>query len=409
MSWARRLPVLLVSAALLAGFLAVPSSSIAQADEITYAEMADIVLVETPDMSVAIYKTFPAAMLRAAGQEDGPGYGFVLSAALGYNATEDGMLVLEDVPYHASFEHSTWTVSPVQEGTDPESGQTVTVELTSSVNINKRVAFNSSNRLPGEPGIDIIEGWADVTVRFIVSFGNYSSHYADVDDSPDYQVNGSTELKFDIDIDINEAIDASDLALDIGLMMMDNYTFSPTSMPEQYIFQGYQEDEVTDSYPSENETDGDVMLLHQFRPRDGFKQLFTFVEDEAESFFGWARQAELGWTDLPDELIDVATLYRTDGESLRVYLSTPLNATTSSILHDPSLGLLLPGGNGGYVDIPDSEITIGASGESVMVGLLTGFLIVGTIGAYAVVRKRSSEDPTDLVRLEKNRYYRKKD
>ena len=409
MSWARRLPVLLVSAALLAGFLAVPSPSLAQDEGISYAEMADMVLIETPDMSVAIYKTFPAAMLRVADQEDGPGYGFVLSAALGYNATEDGMLVLEDVPYHASFEHSTWSVSPVQEDADPEAGQTVTVELTSSVNINKRVAYNSSDKLPGEPGIEIIDDWADVTVRFIVSYSNYSSQYDGVNDSPDYQVNGSTELKFDIDIEVNEAIDASDLALDIGLMMMDNYTFSPTSMPEQYLFQGYQEDGVTDSYPSENETDGDVMLLHQFHHREGFKQLFTFVEDEAESFFGWARQAEVGWTDLADELVDVATLYRTDGESLRVYLSTPLNETTSSILHDPSLGLFMPGGNGGYVDIPDDEISIGASGEGVMIGLLTGFVIVGTIGAYAVVRRRSSEDPTDLVRLDKNRYYRKKD
>lgn len=403
------MPVLLVSAALLAGFLAVPSPSLAQADEITYAEMADIVLIETPDMSVAISKVFPAAILRIADQDDIPGYGFVLSAALGYNATEDDMLVLEDVPYHASFEHSTWSVSPVQEDTDPESGQTVTVELASSVNINKRIAYNSSNKLPGEPGIDIIEDWADVTVRFIVSFDNYSAEYTGVDDSPDYQVNGSTELKFDIDIQINEAIDASDLALDIGLMMMDDYTFSPTSMPEQYLFRGYQEDGVTESYPSENETDGETMLLHQFRPRDGFKQLFTFVEDEAESFFGWARQAEVGWADLADELVDIATLYRTDGESLRVYLSTPLEETTTSILHDPSLGLLVPGGNGGYVDIPDGEITIGASGESVAVGLLTGVLIVGSIGAYAAVRKRSSEDPTDLVRLDKNRYYRKKE
>jgi hypothetical protein len=402
---------LLVSISLLAGFLATPGEASAQDQAITYAETAEAVVIDTPDMEVAISKVFPAAMIIPPDQEEPFGYGVVISSVFGYNATEDGLLVLEEVPYRASFEHATWSMSGVDHETEADGGESVAVEMTASLNMNRRVASYGGDRLKdtGEPGIEIIENWGQATVRFCVTSYNYSALYAEVQDSPEYDVNGSTEVKFDISIDINEAIYAQDLAIDIGLMKMVNYTFSPTSMPEQYLFHGYQDDVVSESDPYENETDGEVQIVHEFTPRSGFKQLFTFVEedDQEESFFGWARQAEVGWTGEEDDLVDIATLYRTDGESLRVYLSTPLNDTTVTVTHDPSLGLLGVGIDGG-VPIPDDILPVGTSGESVLIGAAIGMLIVGSVGAYVVVRRSESEDPSDLVDLEKNRYYRKK-
>ena len=403
----RNLLALLVCASFLAGFIAMPGGASAQDQAISYAETADVVVIETGDMDVAISKTFPAAMIIRPDQEDSLGYGLVISAVFGYNATEDGMLVLEDVPYRASLEHATWSLSDITHETNADMGETVTVDMTASLNMNRRIASFESDRPEdsGTPGIEIIEDWAQATVSFIVTSDNYSAHYADVQDSPDYDVNGSTELKFDISIDINEAIYAEDLAIDIGLMMMDNYTFSPTSMPEQYFFHGYQDDAVTESDPCENETDGTVKIVHKFTPRNDFKQLFAFVEEgEKESFFGWARQAEIGWTGDEDELVDIATLYRTDGESLRVYLSTPLNDTTISVMHDPSLGLFPVG----QAEIPGDIIPVGTSVASVVIGAVIGVAVIGTVGAYAVGRRTSDEDPADIVSLEKNRYYRKK-
>jgi hypothetical protein len=400
---------LLVSISFLAGFLALPGGGSAQGQVISYAETADAVVIETGDMDVAVSKTFPAAMIIHPGQEDPIGYGVVISAVFGYNATDDGMLVIEDVPYRASLEHATWSFSGVTHETDADMGETVTVDMTASLSMNKRVASFDDDRSneAGTPGIEIIENWAQARVSFIVTSNNYSARYADVQESPDYDVNGSTELKFDISIDINEAISAEDLAMDIGLMMMEDYTFSPTSMPEQYFFHGYQDDAVTESDPYENETDGNVQIVHKFTPRDDFKQLFAFVEgDDEESFFGWARQAEIGWTGDADELVDITTLYRTDGESLRVYLSTPLNDTTVSVMHDPSLGLYPIGG--GQAEIPGDIIPVGTSGESVMIGAVIGVVAIGTVGAYAVARKTRTEDPADVVNLDKNRYYRKK-
>lgn len=405
----RNLLALLVCASLLAGFIAMPSGASAQDQAITHVETAEAVLIETGDMEVAISKTFPAAMIIRPDQENSLGYGLVISAVFGYNATEDDMLVLEDVPYRASLEHATWSFSGVTHETNADMGETATVNMTASLDMNRRIASFENDRSgdSGTPGIEIIEDWAQAKVSFTVTSEDYSAHYVDVQDSPDYDVNGSAELKFDISIDINEAIYAEDLAIDVGLMMMENYTFSPTSMPEQYFFHGYQDDAVTEIDPYENETDGDVKIVHKFNPRSGFKQLFTFVgEDEEESFFGWASQAEMGWTGDEDELVDIATLYRTDGESLRVYLSTPLNDTTISVMHDPSLGLYPIGG--GQAEIPSDIIPVGTSSESVMIGVAIGVVVVGSVGVYAVARRTNDEDPVDIVSLEKNRYYRKK-
>jgi hypothetical protein len=401
---------LLVGISLLAGFWMLPGGALAQDQVITYAETADAVLIETGDMEIAISKAFPAAMIVPPDQDEPiMGYGIVISSVFGYNATEDGMLVLEEVPYRASFEHATWSMSGVSHEADPEIGETVIVEMTASLNMNRRVASYGGDRPldSGEPGIEIIDDWAQATVRFCVTSYNYSAHYEDVADPPSYDVNGSTELKFDISMDINKEIYAQDLAVDIGLMMMEGYTFAPTSMPEQYLFHGYQDDVVSESDPYENETDGDVQIVHEFTPRSEFKQLFTFVEDDREeSYFGWASQAELGWTGEEDELVDIATLYRTDGESLRVYLSTPLDNTTVTVTHDPSLGLF--GAGGGTVDVPDDILPVGSSGESVVIGAAIGVLVVGSVGAYIVARRTDTDDPSDLVNLEKNRYYRKK-
>jgi hypothetical protein len=366
----------------------------------SYTETADYVLIETGEMNIAVSKNFPAVIVAPADLADQLGYGLVISSALGYNATPEGMLVLEDVPYHASFEHATWALSDVLSESNEELGETITVELTSSVSMNKKN--------PGSPGNIIIDDWADVTVRFRVTSEDYSARYEDVDQSPDYQVNGTTELKFDIIMDINEAIDAQNLSLDMGLMKTDGYIFSPTSMPEQYILQGYQGDGITECDPSVNETDGDIQLVHRFLPRADFKQIFTFVEDgAAESYFGWAKLAALSYDDLEDELIDLATYYRTDGDSLRLYLSTPIDVTTASVLHDPSMGLF-SGGDGGYVRLPDDGTIVGSSGESVVIGAVMGAIAIGAVGAYAVVRRNGAEDPGETVSLEKNRYYRKK-
>jgi len=354
----------------------------------------------------------PSAVIRSAGNETEPGYGFIFSSIMAYNDSASG-LVLEDVLYHAPLEHTTWSVANIENSSDPVTGEilSLTVTMTATTNINKRLTMDDGNPSPGSPGVLVIENWANIVVKFIVTTGNYSSTY-DVADSPSYLVNGSTEIKFDVEInllgtDIEVAADSA--ALDIGVMLMDGYEFGPTANDMPYVLQGYQEDEVSVSDPAVNETepDGVTLLMHTFQHRSEFKQIFEFIEGtDALGYFSWARMAQLSWSGTEDALVNISTYYRTDGAALRVYLTTPLNETMTRIVHDPSIGVFELGG-GGVIKLPDESI-IGRSAMSLAVGLVIGLAAAAGAGGYVVFTRDADEDPVDLVVLEKNRYYRKR-
>lgn len=402
------LPVLAMSITLTL-LISVTSTGHADAEdgEISYAVTEDAVVLSTDNMSVAISKLFPAAAVKEAGSTNNSSYGFVFSSILGYNESAEGGLLLDEVPYHASMEHATWvseTPVIVDEG---DGTSTATVSMHSSVSMNRRVAFEDGNPEPGTPGIVIIEDWATVTVDFVISSSNFSSTFDGAIEEGLYPVNGSTELKFDITIDINTPIDADHLALDIGLMMMDFGNFTPTAMDEQYVFEGFQSDEVSISDPDVNETTvDDELIMHSFQHRDQFKQLFAFVEDSETSFFSWAPDC-LHTLEEGDVFEDLMTYYRTDGEALKVYISSPITTETLQITHDPSIGLFPSPGGGAVVDLPDGSI-IGTSAMSTLAGVLIGLAAAGGAGLAIAARRSSRDDQSDTVVLEKNRYYKGK-
>jgi hypothetical protein len=407
------LSAIFAAAFLLLGALGfVPSASaLASQDEITYETVGDVIVVHTPDATVGIWTVLPSAVIRSAGNETEPGYGFIFSSIFAYNESTDGGLALEDVMYHAPLEHTTWAVADIVESSDPEAGESLTVTMTATTNINKRLTMDDGNPDPGSPGVLVIENWANIVAKFVVTTGNYSSNY-DVADAPDYLVNGSTEIKFDIEIDLlgtDIEVAADSAALDIGVMMMDGYEFGPTANDMPYVLQGYQDDGVSVSDPEVNETepDGVTLLMHTFQHRSEFKQIFEFVEgSEALGYFSWARMAQLSWSGTEDALENISTFYRTDGAALRVYLTTPMNETTTRIVHDPSVGVFDLGG-GGIIELPDESI-IGRSAMSLAIGLVIGLAAAAGAGTYVVFTRDVDEDPVDLVVLEKNRYYRKR-
>ncbi len=373
--------------------------------DITYVYEDDRIVLLTDNMSVAISTLFPAASLKETDAPDNSSYGFVFSSILGYNESDEDGLVLADVPYHSSMEHANWTVEEPEIVDDGDEGSTAHFSMHSSVSMNKRVAFIDGNSQEQGPGIEIIEDWATVTVDFVVSSSDFSSTFDGALDPGLYPVNGSTELKFDITIDINVPIDADHLALDIGLMMMEFGDFAPTSMDEQYVFEGFQSDEVSISDPDENETVDDVLIVHPFQHREQFKQLFAFLETDETSFFSWASDCMLHNLTAGDTFEELSTYYRTDGEALKVYISSPVTPETAKITHDPSLGLFPS--PGGIVDLPDGDI-IGSSVMSTALGILIGAAVAGGAGVAFALRRSASQDQTDTVVLEKNRYYKGK-
>jgi len=389
-------------------FAGATGQSAADGGTITYTEDADSVTLLTDNMSVAVSKLFPAAAVKAANATDDSAYGFVFSSILGYNESAGDGLVLDEVPYHASMEHATWTFEDPVIVDNGDGTSTAQTSMYSSVSMNKRIAFSDGNPDPGTPGIVIIENWATVTVNFVLSSSDFSSTFDGAIDEGLYPVNGSTELKFDITIDINVPIDADHLALDVGLMMMDFGNFTPTSMDEHYVFEGFQSDEVSVSDPAVNETTvDDELIMHTFQHRSEFKQLFAFLETDETSFFSWAPQSLVTTTEADDVLEDLVTYYRTDGESLRVYISSPVTPETTQIMHDPSLGMFPGAGNGAVVELPDGSI-FGSSVMSTAAGILIGLAVAGGTGIAIAVKRASADDQSDLVVLEKNRFYRGK-
>lgn len=401
------LPVLAVSlTAILLLSLTATIGAAVEDGAISYEVEDGYVVLSTDNMSVAISTVFPAAAIMGNDSTSDGAYGFVFSSILGYNESEETGLVLDEVPYHASMEHATWMWdTPVI--TEEGGISTARYSMHSSVSMNKRIAFSDGNPQPGTPGIIIIDDWADVTVDFVVSSTNFSSTFDGAIDEGLYPVNGSTELKFDITVDINTPIDADHLALDIGLMMMEFGNFTPTAMEEQYVFEGFQSDEVSISDPAVNETTvDDELIMHSFQHRSQLKQLFAFLEANETSFFSWASEC-LNTVVAGDTFEDLKTYYRTDGEALKVYLSAPVDENTLQIKHDPSIGLFPSAGNGAVVDLPDGSI-IGTSAMSTVAGVLIGLAAAGGTGLAIAARRASRDDQSDTVVLEKNRYYRGK-
>ncbi|MGD9962725.1 MAG: hypothetical protein AB7S97_02335 [Thermoplasmata archaeon] len=375
--------------------------------DISYVSEDGYVVLLTDKMSVAVSTLFPAVAVMETDTSDGISYGFVFSSILGYNESSGNGLVLDDVPYHASMEHASWTAKSPVVVDDGDGTSTAYLSMNSSVSMNKRIAYEDGNPEPGNPGIVVIEDWATVTVDFIISSSNFSSTFDGAIDEGLYPVNGSTEMKFDITIDINTPIDADHLALDISLMMMDFGNFTPTAMDEQYVFEGFQNGEVSISDPDENETTADdEVIMHSFQHRNQLKQLFAFLEMNETGFFSWASECMVHDLTVGETFEDLSTYYRTDGESLKVYISAPLTPETAQITHDPSLGLF-PSTRGGVIELPDGSI-IGSSVMSTALGILIGAVVAGGAGVAFAVRRSASQDQSDTVVLEKNRYYKGK-
>lgn len=370
---------------------------------ITYDADDQSIRVSTHNMSVALSKTFPAMAAKAPDAEDADAYGFAFSSILVYNDTEDVGLVLETVPYHASLEHSEWTVeAPLVIEDDGIS--TLHFSMTSSVTLNKRLAAWDGNPTSGTPGIEKIENWATVTINYEISTSSFCSAFEGVSAEEEYPVNGSTEMKFDLTLDVNVPVNATSIALDIGLMKMEFGTFEATAMDEQYVLRGFQDDGVVVCDPEVNETIGDDLLLHTFKPRNQLKQMFEFVEDSGTAFFSWATKAMSNTSEGERSLDDVTTYYRTDGEGLKLYLASGFSPDVSGIQHDPSLGLF-PSSQG-YVDLPDN--LLGSSTISTALGVLLGLAAAGGLSAVIILRRSRPKDAVEVVVLEKNRYYKQK-
>jgi hypothetical protein len=332
------------------------------------------------------------------------GDGFILRSFVAYNASTGSGFSPDLVEFKAPTNRSTWTLIGPQKSETSE-GAIVGLELSTRLDM---VQVGGTGGGPGGPGSggpsSVIQDWAEVSIRFSVSTYNYPSTYQGFSQSPAYSINGSSELKFDVSVVILKPLPVDSLAIEVALMKMDDALYTPSTSSGSYGFRGYQGGgKITDSDPSVNETQGSALVTRNFENRDQFKQTFDFMNETGvkDGFFSWASQARTGTTG-GASLTNVSAFYRTDGEALTVYLSTPLTTDTITIDHDPSVGVF--GGSSYPVVMPEIPL-LGTSLLSVVVGVMVGVGVVGG-GAYLLSSRSDDQDPGASVDLEKNRYYR---
>jgi hypothetical protein len=400
--------VVLAGVLLATGLTAVTAAGDPERKGIVYDEDSDAVTIATGNATIDISKLYPAAMIRAANDTSGNGYGVMVSSLVGYNASDALENPLADARYHAPMTGAVWqTVGPV-ETTDEARGDTVSFALKATVDMTRRtVGSGSGSGAPGQPGPELIRDWAEVQFTFLVSTKGHQKAY---EGFPDYftDINGSTEVRFEVNVRLNKDIYADRLAIDIGLCLMEAGSLVVAPSEEPYRFYGYQADGVSTSNPAVNETNGSTPVIHRFQYRNSHEQMFAFVEDGVEKgYFAWANKVMLNWSAGNSSLTDSTAHYGTDGECLRLYLSSPIGPDVTAVTLDPSVGIYaLSGANGGIVRPPDDGGILGASAMSVNIGILIGGVVIGSGVAVLYASRRREEDPADVVSLEKNRYYR---
>ena len=373
-------------------------------EDVTYSSGGSGTEIHSANTTTLISNSFPAATVRAGDLTNLTGDGFVLRAILGYNASPEDGFSPSLVEYRAPTNNTVWTVSGPQLK-DSSQGKTVTVQLSATLDTIR--VGGAGNHAPNGQGpggsVLTVQSWAEVTVKFQVSARNFYAAYQGVPHSPEYPVNGSSELKFDVGVRVLKPLPVDSLALEIALMKTDGASYAPTSSAGHYSFRGHQTDgAVSGSDPSINETQGSALMTHTFESRNQFKQMFEFVDETGipDGYFSWARQARIT-TAAGANLMNVSAFYRTDGESLTVYLATPLAADTIAVDHDPSIGVL---GGGGAIAVLPGAISLLWVGVGIVVGLVS----VGGTSAYLLSSRSQDRDPADAVNLQGNRYYRRR-
>lgn len=377
-------------------------NAVESADYVTYTVTPEGIVIQSANATVLISSEIPAASIRPGHLTGSLGDGFVLRALVGYNSSVDGGFSPDMIEFSAPTNMSGWAISGPWVTKDSR-GMLVRVEMSTRLHM-VRVGGQVTGGTWGPSSV--VQDWGEITIRYSLSTYDHESTYQGLTQSPSYRINGSSELKFDLDLSVLKPLPVNSLAVELDLMKMSDWQYSPPTGSAPYRFRGYQwGGTVTESDPAVNETQGSTPIAHRFEYREQYKQAFDFLNETGtpEAHFSWARQASIG-SPSGAEVADVTTYYRTDGEALVLYLSTPLTTNTLTVSHDPSIGIFVT--NIHPIVLP-GDVGLEAHMASILLGVAVGAVVAGGTWAFiASSRAAREEDHSDLVDLERNRYYR---
>jgi hypothetical protein len=211
-------------------------------------------------------------------------------------------------------------------------------------------------------------------------------------------LHGGSELKIRVQLAPGAPVPGTHQALEQSLG-------TPAESDREPLFQLYDSTGAKSARGSENEQKGGKEVIHAFQDTAAQQQrlAYTNATGGEQGYFTWTRTVQTTTADgvSPDS---IGTSYRTDGVSLMLYGAVPNRANATLYDFDPTIGIIPEAFPPLIHELVDRVLAHRQSSLlGIIIGLVAGVAIIVTRGA--TVRRK---DRLDLVRLEKNPYYREK-
>lgn len=294
--------------------------------------------------------------------ERGSSFHLHFGKVIGYNDSDDPGFQVDEMLYFSPLDGG-WQMSPLIKDENETLGPFQSFTLTKPIDMQRA----------GPGPKEKVTNWANLTLHFLLASYDFEQTVG----STTYEILGGAELKIDIELDIHKALMVDSIAIEQRLF---DQPFEPGQAP--YTMDLREDDRHQRLDKGFNDT-----FQHTFKDHpDGHQHLGLLNSNELEeSFYNWVSEAELT-TNGTTGLQNVTTTYHTTGEHLNLYLSYPYTEQTSSIFHDPSVGV-----------VADNLIQLAEEAAREFIDLLISYglglgLAVGVIGVAAYVGGRQSKD-----------------
>jgi len=207
---------------------------------------------------------------------------------------------------------------------------------------------------------------------------------------------GGSEVKIRVQLRPGTPVPGTHLALEQSLG-------APAGSGRDQLFRLFDAIGPLNARGSNNEQQGGKEVIHRFGDVPALQQrvAYTNASGGEQGYFTWTRTVRATFSG-GDSTEAIRTSYRTDGDSLVLYAAVQARGNATLYDFDPTIGIIPEAFPPAIQELVDRVLAHRQSSLiGIIIGLAAGAAIVVARGA--TVRRR---DRVDLIRLERNPYYR---
>jgi hypothetical protein len=397
------------------------------------------VIITGRNITVEVSKSGPVMVFFSPGHRD-QSFRFEYSRLLTFNDTGDGSYSPDELSYFCNLSGASWQVS-VQTQETAEAGKEITVTLTAVLDLTEKPkggspggrslppaeGGSSGGRGAGGPGNSGGNGTGAqnatggngtsapntpggngtggpgapniirnaFTMTLTLTFRERDTYY---DWGDRLLLRGGSELKIRVQLAPGAPVPGTHLALEQSLG-------TPAESDRKPLFRLYDSTGPKGAQGSENEQNGGKEVIHPFQNTFAQQQrlAYTNASGGEQGYFTWTRTVQVRTAE-GVTTDGIQTSYRTDGTSLMLYGAVRNRENATLYDFDPTIGIIPEAFPPVIQELLDRVLAHRQSSLlGIIIGLGAGVALIVARGA--TVRRK---DRLDLVRLEKNPYYRGK-